>query len=194
MATWNATGGAALGLAALGVAFFHQPDAVTLALARGILDLPAPMTASVLAALCGDDAAFADFVAGYSTFVLGGLARPSVARSFRALDTVGDDVRLLRIANDLVPCVNSFSADIPVATADGTTPISDIRVGDVVRGFDESTGTTGLCTVTAVIGGTTTRYVQDLAAPLSQVLSDGTASYVYGAERLAGVTGGVRTW
>ena len=48
--------------------------------------------------------------------------------------------------------------------------------------------------VAQTTSGTTTRYVQDLAAPLSQVLSDGTASYVYGAERLAGVTGGVRTW
>ena len=48
--------------------------------------------------------------------------------------------------------------------------------------------------VAQTIGGTTTRYTQDLAAPLSQVLNDGTASYVYGAERLAGVTGGVRTW
>jgi RHS repeat-associated protein len=34
-----------------------------------------------------------------------------------------------------------------------------------------------------VSDGTTT-YVQDLAAPLSQVLSDGTATYVYGHERL----------
>ncbi len=48
--------------------------------------------------------------------------------------------------------------------------------------------------VAQTTGGTTTRYVQDLAAPLSQILSDGTASYVYGVDRLAGVTGGVRTW
>ena len=51
-----------------------------------------------------------------------------------------------------------------------------------------------LTSVAETTGGTSTRYTQDLAAPLSQVLSDGTASYVYGADRLAGVTGGVRTW
>lgn len=41
----------------------------------------------------------------------------------------------------------------------------------------------------------TTRYVQDLAAPLSQILSDGTSTYVYGQERLfAQASGGAKLW
>ena len=40
----------------------------------------------------------------------------------------------------------------------------------------------------------TTRYVQDLASPLSQILSDGTTSYVYGQERLFGQQSSTRTW
>ena len=42
--------------------------------------------------------------------------------------------------------------------------------------------------------GTVTRYMQDLAAPLSQILSDGTTSYVYGADRLFRLSGSTRTW
>jgi RHS repeat-associated protein len=40
----------------------------------------------------------------------------------------------------------------------------------------------------------TTRYTQDLANPLSQILSDGSNTYVYGLERLYGVAGSARTW
>ena len=40
----------------------------------------------------------------------------------------------------------------------------------------------------------TTRYVQDLASPLSQILSDGTSTYVYGQERLFSLTGSTRSW
>jgi len=40
----------------------------------------------------------------------------------------------------------------------------------------------------------TTRYTQDLASPLSQILSDGTTTSVYGMDRLYGVAGGTRTW
>ena len=42
----------------------------------------------------------------------------------------------------------------------------------------------------------TTSYTQDLAAPLSQILSDGTNRFVYGtpAERLFGEAAGVKTW
>jgi len=45
--------------------------------------------------------------------------------------------------------------------------------------------------VAQTVGATTTRYAQDLVAPLSQVLSDGSASYVYGngAERLRALGG-----
>jgi RHS repeat-associated protein len=40
-----------------------------------------------------------------------------------------------------------------------------------------------------LVQANTTRYVQDLAAPLSQILNDGTASYVYGLGRLRAVAG-----
>ena len=40
----------------------------------------------------------------------------------------------------------------------------------------------------------TTRYVQDLAAPLSQILSDGASTSVYGQERLYALQGSARTW
>jgi len=43
-------------------------------------------------------------------------------------------------------------------------------------------------------GGVTTRYTQDLASPLSQILSDGTTTSIYGMERLYGVAGSTRTW
>ena len=43
-------------------------------------------------------------------------------------------------------------------------------------------------------GGTTTRYVQDRSAGLPQVLAAGSTNYVYGAERLYGLSAGVRTW
>lgn len=50
--------------------------------------------------------------------------------------------------------------------------------------------------ITQATGSNTITYTQDLVAPLSQVLNDGTATYIYGsgAERLFGVAGGVQTW
>jgi hypothetical protein len=39
-----------------------------------------------------------------------------------------------------------------------------------------------------------TTYTQDLVAPLSQVLSDGTRTYLYGHNRLATVDTSGRTW
>jgi hypothetical protein len=39
-----------------------------------------------------------------------------------------------------------------------------------------------------------TNYTQDLAAPLSQILADGTNTYVYGMDRLYGVAGSTRSW
>lgn len=52
--------------------------------------------------------------------------------------------------------------------------------------------------VAQTANGTTTRYTQDLAAPLSQVLQTAqgstTTDYLYGLERLASVSGGTRTW
>ncbi len=156
-ATWNVTGGTVADLAVLGWAFLHQPDAVTLGVIQGIRDSPAALRRQASDMLCGDPDALAGFVMGYGTFVLGNLAGPSLGRYARAggvLDTVVDDTRFLPIADDMVPCVNSFSADTPVATAAGTVSIANIRIGDVVRGYDETTSTTGLFTVTAVISHT----------------------------------------
>jgi len=48
--------------------------------------------------------------------------------------------------------------------------------------------------VAQTVGSVTTRYTQDLASPLSQILSDGTTTSVYGMERLYGLTGSTRTW
>ncbi|HEU4323433.1 MAG TPA: FG-GAP-like repeat-containing protein [Roseiflexaceae bacterium] len=51
--------------------------------------------------------------------------------------------------------------------------------------------------VERTVGGATTRYAQDLAAPLSQVLQtsgDASASYLYGAERLAARETDTTTW
>ena len=48
-----------------------------------------------------------------------------------------------------------------------------------------------------VANGTTTRYTQDLVAPLSQILqtNNGTlTNYVYGSDRLMALTGSTRTW
>jgi RHS repeat-associated protein len=48
--------------------------------------------------------------------------------------------------------------------------------------------------VSQLAGATTTRYTQDLASPLSQILSDGTSTYVYGMDRLYGEVGIIRSW
>jgi YD repeat-containing protein len=51
--------------------------------------------------------------------------------------------------------------------------------------------------VSQSVGATTTRYTQDLAAPLSQVLQvlgSGSTTYLYGLDRLAAQAGGTTTW
>ncbi len=52
--------------------------------------------------------------------------------------------------------------------------------------------------VSQATSGVTTRYIQDLAAPLPQVLQttqgSATTQYVYGRARVASVAGGTRTW
>lgn len=50
-----------------------------------------------------------------------------------------------------VSCLNSFSADTPVATPEGERPIEEIRVGDEVLAYDEATGETTTSTVTAAL-------------------------------------------
>jgi hypothetical protein len=49
-------------------------------------------------------------------------------------------------------------------------------------------------TLVAQTSGETTRYAQDLTAPLSQVLSIGTTRYIYGRKRLAAQSGSATTW
>lgn len=48
--------------------------------------------------------------------------------------------------------------------------------------------------VARTVGAATTRYSQDLISPLSQVLNDGSANYLYGLDRLAAQAGGTMTW
>ncbi len=64
------------------------------------------------------------------------------ARTADNLDDVADVAR---------SCINSFSADTPVATPAGPVPISEIEVGDQVLAYHEATRTTGSYTVTDVI-------------------------------------------
>jgi hypothetical protein len=49
---------------------------------------------------------------------------------------------------------------------------------------------------TQATSSSTITYTQDLVSPLSQILSDGTNTYLYGngAERLLGLAGSVQTW
>lgn len=64
----------------------------------------------------------------------------------------GDDAA--RAERGLGNCLNSFSADTPVATADGEKPISAITVGGAVQrvlAYDEASRSTGLYTVTDTI-------------------------------------------
>lgn len=48
-------------------------------------------------------------------------------------------------------CFNSFSAETPVATEEGTQAISTLDIGDQVLAWDEATGETGYYTVTATL-------------------------------------------
>jgi RHS repeat-associated protein len=45
--------------------------------------------------------------------------------------------------------------------------------------------------VSQTVNGVTTNYVLDLASPLTQVLSDGTNTYVYGVDRIAQINSGI---
>lgn len=51
----------------------------------------------------------------------------------------------------------------------------------------------GVLIIQATGSGTIT-YTQDLVSPLSQILNDGSANYIYGSQRLLGVAGATETW
>lgn len=85
--------------------------------------------------------------------------------------------------------------------SDGTTTYTYDALSRVASTMRAGTTTTNAYNgdgtlVSQVAGATTTRYTQDLAAPLSQVLQvigASTTSYLYGHERLA-IAGSPRTW
>ncbi len=68
-----------------------------------------------------------------------------VANAANKAENAGDVGRLAET------CLNSFSADTPVATPDGEIAISAIVTGTVVLAYDEASGTTGAYAVTATI-------------------------------------------
>jgi hypothetical protein len=69
--------------------------------------------------------------------------------ALRTLDNGGglSDEAVRALAELEQPC--SFSGDTVVSTLRGLVPISDVEVGDLVRGYDESAAVTGFYTVTA---------------------------------------------
>ncbi|MCX4729508.1 polymorphic toxin-type HINT domain-containing protein [Streptomyces sp. NBC_01363] len=67
------------------------------------------------------------------------------------------------------PTGNSFTADTPVAMADGTSkPIKDIKTGDKVLATDPQTGETGPRAVTALIEGNGEKQLVDLTIDTDQ--------------------------
>ena len=87
------------------MAFFQNPDEVTLAVGQGILDSPSTLTRQAIAVLCGDPEALAGFVTGYGTFVVGGIAGPALERSWYGLDASSTSLEQLspRMIRDIVP-------------------------------------------------------------------------------------------
>jgi len=86
---------------------------------------------------------------------------------------------------------------------DGTTTYTYDALNRLTNHAQDSTTIThayngdGVLVSDAVSGGTPTRYTQDLAAALPQVLQvsgGATTTYLYGLDRLAEVRGGQRTW
>jgi YD repeat-containing protein len=82
---------------------------------------------------------------------------------------------------------------------DGTAYIYDALNRTTVRGGTSYTYNGDGTLVSQATSGVTTRYTQDLAAPLSQVLQTkvGAATptdYIYGLNRLASLNSGVKTW
>jgi hypothetical protein len=80
-------------------------------------------------------------------------------------------------------------------TNDGTTTYAyDALSRLTTRGSVGQTYNGDGTLVAATSGSVTTRYAQDLASPLSQVLQIGATNYLYGMERLAAQTGSARVW
>ena len=76
-------------------------------------------------------------------------------------------------------------------TGDGTTTYGYDALGRMTARGGTSSAYNGDGVL--VFDGTT-RYTQDLASPLSQILSDGTSTYLYGLDRLAAQSGSTKTW
>jgi YD repeat-containing protein len=84
-------------------------------------------------------------------------------------------------------------------TSDGTTTYSYDALSRLTQRGTTSYSYNGDDVLVAqATAGVTTRYTQDLASPLSQVLQTtqgvATTDYLYGRERLAAATGAVKTW
>jgi len=80
-------------------------------------------------------------------------------------------------------------------TSDGTTTNTwDALNRLTVQGTTSNAYNGDGVLVAQTTGSTTITYTQDLIAPLSQILSDGTSQYVYGADRLFGGASSARTW
>jgi RHS repeat-associated protein len=114
--------------------------------------------------------------------------------------------------NSGTPTVTSYNAANQITNAGFTYDAAGnlLNDGTAASTYDALSRTTARGTMTyayngdgtlvsQATGGVTTRYTQDLAAPLSQVLQTkvGTAAitdYLYGLSRLASLNSGVKTW
>ncbi len=81
----------------------------------------------------------------------GGMAVRALAHADDVAKAVTKADKAADAANVIAKTGCSFSADTPVATADGPEPIGEIEVGEQVLAYDEATGTTGSSTVTDVL-------------------------------------------
>src|SRR5262249_18020895 len=106
--------------------------------------------------------------------------------------------------NDIFNAANQISGYIydnaGNLTNDGTTTYTyDALSRMTVRGTTVYTYTGDGALVSQASGGVTTRYTQDLAAPLTQILQTKVGSapitdYLYGLNRLASLNGSAKTW
>jgi RHS repeat-associated protein len=93
------------------------------------------------------------------------------------------------LLNDGASTYTYDSANRLISFTNATTTVTyRYRCNGVSR---DAWGVTGCQSdrVSQTVNGTTTNYVLDLASPLTQVLSDGTNTYLYGVDRIAQVNG-----